>query len=134
MLLTAILVSAKQSCFNVFPSTSISKIGNKWGLKNAEIECDEHTDPPLNFVIRKTRNSLAHPMIGLEIPPGIDSRTPYKKLVRETYYILEDKHIQGKFFKMRISLRDLTRFSSEVFTTISDYVLSDLKDVMCRAE
>jgi hypothetical protein len=126
MILTAILVTAKHQWGDIFPSIPISQIEDKWGLKNAEIECEEYTDPPLNYVIQKMRNAFAHPQIGLEVPPGIDEKIPIKILLTETYYTLKDKYKRGKYFKMRISLSDLARFSSEVFTTISNHVRGTL--------
>lgn len=123
MINMAVFLISQQNWFSIFPKTPHSKLDEKWGLSNAEIQCDEHHDPDLRYILQKIRNALAHsdflPEIPLEATTGIE----FRDLMKKSSFTLEDKQKEGRHFQIKISFYDLAKLNSETYMTIKNHLV-----------
>ena len=122
-------VAARQPWLDLFDDTPISKIGEKWGLRHAEILCEEHCDPPLNYVLRRIRNGLAHNRIDITNIKKFNTieNIDFEGLMKNSYFIIRDENNGKKKFMIKINLINLGKLNKEVFETISKHVMNKIK-------
>ena len=117
-------LAARQIWFDIFDDKPISKIDKKWGLHNAEIQCDMSCDPPLNYVLKRMRNGLAHYRIEVTEIKELRKKDniEFRDLMDNSYFIIRDENIKGEDkFMIKINFTNLAKLNSEVYTTISNH-------------